>query len=568
MNYRYEISIGVFLVLVLSGSPISRSAFAGEISFDLVKPTMWTGEPYALAGNRMVFTNWYYVRAGGYSWRNAEGKAVNTSKTEALGPWDAHFERAVDAPSGVRIVAEKAKRVGPVIRAERSWEEMGVTLGFVMKEGRKYRGWGPCQDDKGVTRRCYFESKDGLHWVRPNMGLVEYDGDKNNNLIPDFPSGKRGLACSDVTTCIFIDPTAPAKEKYKCVKNGRVTMDEFRAFASNYPDRWEHRALRKDAGFIYALHGYTSADGITWKRLPEPLTIEHTDTQVVGYYDTLLKKYVIYTRNYYVGPTAHNAPDDPKRMGWLSEAHGSGRRSIGRTESDRFDSFPVSEVIVVPRIDMSPSALLYTMCYTTIPGAPDHHLMFPSVWDTRDDTTHLEMLSSHDGKLWQWVPGDALMETANFGEFDGGCIFWHPNLIELANGDWALPYSGYAYPHKYPRAAWSFGPGYAVWPKGRLVGIEAAETGQFSTVSIMAPGRKLRINAVTKRAGKILVAVAKRNGTHWPRRSFEDAIPIIGDHHYTLVRWKDGPDMGFDPDDPICLQFRLDRATIYGIQFD
>jgi hypothetical protein len=558
----------MFLVLVLSGSPISRSAFAEQISFDMVKPTMWTGEPYALAGNRMVFTNWYYVRAGGYSWRNAEGKAVNTSKTEALGPWDAHFQRAVDAPSGVHIVAEEAKRVGPIITAERPWEKMGVTLGFVMKEGGKYRGWGPCQDGKGVTRRCYFESKDGLHWVRPNMGLVEYDGDKNNNLIPDFPSGKRGLACSDVTTCIFIDPTAPPEEKYKCVKNGRVTMDEFRAFASNYPGRWEHRALRKDAGFIYALHGYTSADGVTWNQMPEPLTIEHTDTQVVGYYDTQLKKYVIYTRNYHVGPTAHNAPDDPKRMGWLSEAHGSGRRSIGRTESDGFDSFPVSEVIVVPRIDMSPSALLYTMCYTTIPGAPDHHLMFPSVWDTRDDTTHLEMLSSHDGKLWQWVSGDALMETANFGEFDGGCIFWHPNLIELANGDWALPYSGYAYPHKYPRGAWSFGPGYAVWPKGRLVGIEAAETGQFSTVSIMAPGRKLRINAVTKRAGKILVAVAKRNGIHWPRRSFEDAIPIIGDHHYTLVRWKDGPDMGFDPDDPICLQFRLDRAKIYGIQFE
>jgi hypothetical protein len=554
------------ILLILLG-PSSLTS-AEEISFEMVEPGMWTGEPYALAGNRMVFTNWYYVRAGAYSWRNADGQAVNTSKIECLGPWDAHFERGVDAPTGVRIVAEKARQMGPIIKIEKPWEQMAVTLGFMLKDGDTYRGWGPCQDKEGVTRRCYFESKDGLHWVRPNMDLVEYKGNTNNNLLPDFPSGKLGLACSDVTTCIFVDPTAPPEKKYKCVKNGRVTMAEFRSFAQNYPDRWEHRALRKDAGFIYALHGYTSPDAIHWKRMPEPLTIEHTDTQVTGYYDPKLKKYVIYTRHYYVGPTAPNAPDDPKRMGWLSEAHGSGRRSIGRTESDRFDSFPVSKLIVIPRIDMSPSALLYPMCYTTIPGAPDHHLMFPSIWDTRDDSTHLEMLSSHDGKVWQWVPGGALMETSSFGEFDGGCIFWHPNLIELANGDWVLPYSGYLYPHKYPRGAWRFGPGYALWPKGRLIGIRADELGEFSTVSIMAPGRRLRINAVTKRAGSILVGVAKRNGTFWQGNSFDDAIPSIGDHHYTPVRWKTGEDMNFDPEDPICLRFKLDRATIYGIQFE
>jgi hypothetical protein len=131
-----------------------------------------------------------------------------------------------------------------------------------------------------------------------------------------------------------------------------------------------------------------------------------------------------------------------------------------------------------------------------------------------------------------------------------------------------LPYSGYSYPHKYPRGAWSFGPGYALWPKGRLIGIRADEWGEFSTVSLMAPGRKLRINAVTKRAGSIRVAVAKRNGQFWHERSFDDAVPIVGDHHYVPVRWKTGDDMNFDPQDPICLRFQLDRATIYGIQFE
>ena len=41
--------------------------------------------------------------------------------------------------------------------------------------------------DKLLERRpqvfCYAESKDGVHWVRPEMGLVELDGAKKNNII-------------------------------------------------------------------------------------------------------------------------------------------------------------------------------------------------------------------------------------------------------------------------------------------------------------------------------------------------------------------------------------------------
>lgn len=34
-----------------------------------------------------------------------------------------------------------------------------------------------------VTGCCYAESKDGIHWVKPNLGLVEYLGTKENNIL-------------------------------------------------------------------------------------------------------------------------------------------------------------------------------------------------------------------------------------------------------------------------------------------------------------------------------------------------------------------------------------------------
>ena len=79
------------------------------------------------------------------------------------------------------------------------------------------------------------------------------------------------------------------------------------------------------------------------------------------------------------------------------------RRAIGRTESDNFRQFPLSEVIIETENDMLPSDHFYTNCYTTIPGAPDHHLMFPTLYNVGDDDTDLLLYSSYNGKTWVYI---------------------------------------------------------------------------------------------------------------------------------------------------------------------
>ena len=32
---------------------------------------------------------------------------------------------------------------------------------------------------------CFATSEDGIHWDRPSLGLVEYDGSTDNNIVPD-----------------------------------------------------------------------------------------------------------------------------------------------------------------------------------------------------------------------------------------------------------------------------------------------------------------------------------------------------------------------------------------------
>jgi len=510
------------------------------------------GEPYALASKRLVFTTWLFVRPGSFGWFSRDGRNVSVAGSE--GPTEATFRRG-DDPRGLRIAVRPAARVGPVVRMEKPWEVNGKGIGLatVIQEGNRFRAWGMCG-----SGGCILESSDGLHWERPELGLVEHGGDHKNNLVP-FSFWEGG---------VFVDPSAPPEERYKWVGLRSISREAYDAFRKARPEAWHPRSERKDANLLFALCGAVSQDGVRWTALPEPLTLEHSDTMVTGYYDERLRRYVIYTRNYMIGQRAATAEGEPPLVWWGGDAGGVARRSIGRTESADFRRFPLSHVIVEPGPDMPPDDLYYTNGRTSVPGAPDHHLLFPSVWHTSNDTTSVVVLSSHDGRLWHRLPGPPVFETAPFGQWDGGAVFGGTNLIELPDGGWALPYTGYDVPHKYPRGQFRFAPGLAVWPKGRLVALESEGRAAFSTALFLPPGRKALLNALTMRAGRIEVEVAGPDGAALPGRSFADCRPVVGDAYRQPIVWGDRDDLGHAERQPVMLRVRMDQAAIFAIDFE
>lgn len=504
-----------------------------------------TGEPYELGGKRLVFTTWQYVRPGSFAWVDDKGNNVSVSGSQ--GPTEARFVRS-DYPHGIRLAAQPALREGPIFKSERPEESKGIAITTVLKDADTYKAWGTASGEKGGGL-VYFESTDGRNWNRRPVRF-ELNGQPTTSL--NVGEGT-----------IFIDPAAPAPERFKCVTLSHFSYDEFEQYKLKHPARWEHRAKREDVGHVFFVQGLVSPDGFTWKTLPEPLSVEHSDTQITAYYDTVLRKYVIYTRNWMISPQSPQAQE-----GWGKVWYSVGRRSIGRTESEEFANFPLSQLILVPPLDLPPSDLLYTNCRTTIPGAATNHIMFPTVWHTSDDSTSVIMAASHDGRVWNYLPDRQVFTTPAFGDWDGGCVFARPNLIELADGAFALPYTGYVVPHKYPRGQLKLGTGYMVWPKGRIAALEAPELGEFATIAIMAPGRQLLINAVIARAGRLLVEVADINGTPVPGRSFAEADAVFGDVYRKPLTWQGKDDLGIAEGSPIILRFRMDRAKIFGLDFE
>lgn len=535
-------------LIVIAGSLLgTRTAAATEPDKDY-------GEPYALAGNRLVFTTWAHVRPGDFDWRDKDNQSVFASKTAKIGPEEGRF-KGYDIPWGIRLQAEPAQRVGPILAGgEKPWEVNGIWVNTLMYDEGKYRLWGIGQhgkpwneeDEKANRVACYLESDDLKTWRRPSLGLVEFDGSRDNNLIDLSPHGT-----------VFKDPVAPPEERYKSTWVWQYDRELFEKI--KHRRSWSKAAIPPHGKFVYAMMAAVSPDGLKWTTLPEPISIEVSDTHNICYYDQTLEKYVLYTRTREWNTTAKGYTRFPDRD--------MGRRAIGRTESKDFRDFPVSRTILEPTNDMAPSDTLYTNGYSSVPGAPDHHLMFPTVWHQATDTTSFDLYTSHDGRLWSKAPGSPVFKTAEFGQWDGGSVFNAPYLFEMANGDWAMPYTGYIYPHKYPRGAWKYAVGLTVWPKGRLMALVADERGEFATAVVLAPGRTVWINAVTARAGSILIEATDETGKTVAGRSFKEALPVIGDHHWTQVKWSGHDDLGMDAGKPVGFRFRLDRAKIYGLEF-
>jgi hypothetical protein len=543
------------LVKQIRAVTLSCAALAGMLLGWAVGPaeaatyhTLPYGEPYALEGTRMCFTTWYWVKPGRFDWTNDEGKSVFTDRSVMAGPNDPHTHwKEYDLPHGVKLICEKARKGDFPIRPEEPWEKDGIEITGLTQLPDKLIAWGKAHPGGD----CYFESFDqGKTWLRPDMNQREFEGSKENNLI----SGGDSRA--------FYDPQAPPEERWKKVANSDYDLESFQEYKKKYP--YDRMALEIDPGRVHAIFGYVSPDGFNWTKLPEPLSVETSDGGQYVYYDKKLKEYVVYSRGYMVGPRADDFPLKHTRYHAFS-----GRRAITRTASADFRHFPLSEVVIDTGNHMSPTDTFYFCTYTTIPNAPEHHLMFPSRYRQDIDGGAIDFYTSYDGKLWNLVEGSPVLDLGDYGQWDGGAIWTpSPGLVELHDGTWIIPFRGDPLPHKYPRGLYSEKWGAAIWPKGRLMAIEAEEEGYFATQAFIAPGGKLRINALTARTGGVLVEAADFYGKPIPGRTFEDCSPLIGDQHKTLVTWKNADDMGVKAGEPVILRFRMKKAKIYFLDFE
>ncbi len=478
---------------------------------------------------KILFTDLRHIEPADLGWRSADGKSIPLINPPQ--PVVAAFADASGMPRGIRIVARKAVKEGPI---------KGLPTGITYDDGL-YRTWSlsahypPGQNFGSYTVAPaaslsvdYGESKDGYDWQRKTVS--------QDIKVPSI-SGVDGVV-------FFIDPHGPPSERYKCLFHALMLGDTsayWRQYQKLHP---RYRDDRLSAKMINGLFGLVSPDGIRWEPIAEPLMIHKGDTDNCVYYDEWLGKYVLYTRLY-----------------WLR------RRMIARAESDDFRHWTPVEPVVWPGLEEPYSYDVYTNGRTGYPGVPDCHLMFPMHYLRYTQTSEIHLYSSLDGIRWNHVPGGAVLSPGDPGTWDGEYIVAGRNLVPLGNDRIAIPYSGNPYPHKYPRwpnlphpeggsSAW------ACWPKGRLVGLVADEEAEFRTFPMKVVGRELRINARIRRAGEIRVSLGSI-----PGRTMKEADPISGDAADLKVTWNGESGVGVGQGESVALYVKMRAAELYSIDW-
>jgi hypothetical protein len=111
------------------------------------------------------------------------------------------------------LSANKPEKRDIVMIFDKPWEGNGTDFFTIIKDDNLYRmyyeAWG-LNDRPLNIRLCYAESRDGLHWEKPDLGIVEYNGSRENNIIIDkIPD--------NFTVMKDQNPDCPPEMKYKAV---------------------------------------------------------------------------------------------------------------------------------------------------------------------------------------------------------------------------------------------------------------------------------------------------------------------------------------------------------------
>lgn len=439
------------------------------------------------------------------------------------------------------------------INHDAPWEGSGSGYHAIFKDGDKYRMYYKSWQISVIKPRpsgdqrifiCYAESKDGIHWTKPNLGLHEFNGSRNNNIMMAEIDGG---STHDFSPFVDANPNALPSEKYKAVGRGG------------------------GQGWLYA---FKSADGIHWTAYNDekPVMTEHPfDTQNIAFWDPNIGKYRAYIREFYA-----------------ASADSSRRRGIKTATSDDLVNWSERQWL---DFGDAPKAQMYTNQVKPYFRAPHFYIGFPARYLDRGKGKSYEQLAgwderkNRDGRYGTAVTDGLLMTSRDGLHFKRwGEAFLRPGL--RANN-------------------WSYGDNYIAWhvvetvsdapgnpPELSLYATEDYFTGHDSKlrrytlrmdgfVSLNAPqsggsiltkpitfdGDSLTINYATSAAGSIRIALQNADGTPIPGFSLNECDDIFGDQLNRVVTWQGMNDLSDLAGKPLRMSVQLSDADLYSFQF-
>ncbi|MCU0646008.1 MAG: hypothetical protein MUC94_17330 [bacterium] len=440
----------------------------------------------------------------------------------------------IDKLEGTELRLHEPRQEGIAIKFDKPWEGGFSAYVTVIKDGDLYRMYyrglpRTQQEGEDIAVACYAESKDGIQWTKPNLGIFEVMGIQDNNVI---------LANASPFThnfCPFID-----------TKPGIPKSEKFKAIAGN-----------ENSGLV----GFISEDGIHWKKLRDESIFREGmfDSQNVVFWSEHEQCYVCYFRT------------------WTGEGY-TGFRTISRTTSTDFlnwtDPVPME-------FGKTPMEHLYTNATHPYFRAPHIYIAMPKRFFPDKAAFSAEIAKTLvDNPGYRIASSDAvLMTSRGANRYDRTFMeaFIRPGTTPQ---DWIArdntPALGVVPGND--RELFIYRMSHYAQPTAHLtryslrldgfVSVHAPYNGgELITKPFIFSGSELEINFATSAAGGIQVEIQNANGEAIPSVSLDDCPEFIGDAIDYVVHWKNGSDVSQLAGKPIRLRFLMKDADLYALQF-
>ncbi|HOD52192.1 MAG TPA: hypothetical protein PLJ71_20370 [Candidatus Hydrogenedentes bacterium] len=439
-----------------------------------------------------------------------------------------------------------------VITHDEPWEGNSCSYHTIFQDGPLYRMYYKCAEQKLLGEPPahdivigYAHSIDGIHWVKPELGLFEFEGSTRNNIVWSAEGSH------DFNPFIDTNPVCPPEERYKAV--GMRTSEP------------------------RGLYAWASPDGLHWRQLGQGpiVTLGAFDTQNVAFWDAARGEYRCYTRDFRRTPGVEH-----------------GVRDVRTATSPDFAAWSEPAWLEYPG---APVEQLYTNQIIPYYRAPHIFLGFPTRYLDRGWSPSMEALPEpeHRHKRSEASPreGTALTDGLFMTSRDAHTFrrwdrtFLRPGLRTRHNwvyGDnyqnWGIVETASPMPGA-PReisiyATESYWTGDSSMLRRFTLRVDGFVSlraewrgGEIITKPLVFAGNALSLNFATSAAGAIAIEIQDAAGTPLEGYALADCPPLFGDSIARIVTWKSGIDISSLAGRPIRLRFVMRDADLYSLQF-
>ena len=400
------------------------------------------------------------------------------------------------------------KRHEPQLASPMADSANSLEYGTIIKDGDLFRLY--TRDARGskfdgdvteVTRYC--ESRDGIVWTKPKLGLVEIDGSKDNNVILHEP-----WVCHNFSP--FLDTRSGTKPK-----------ERFKALAG----------VHKGGGLV----AFVSEDGIKWTRLKEAPVITSTDfafdSQNVSFWSEAEQLYVCYFRT------------------WKTP-HGN-LRTISRTTSHDFVQWS-EPVALHPNF---PGEHLYTSQTHPYFRAPHIYLAMPTRFHPgRGESTDILFMSTRGSASYDRTFREAFirpgLDAARWGNRSNYAAL---NVVPTSPTEMSI----YTTPFRR----------FVLRTDGFASVHVGADSGELLTRPLRFAGKEFVVNYATSAGGSLRVEIQDESGNPIPGFSLAESRNLVGDAIEQTVHWAKGSDVSSMAGKTVRLRFVMLEADLFAIQF-